>query len=428
MFNFDIVTAHQEFCDAETPDLNAGDEIQQVFTSLEKFLYRIELLFSPTKHVEEGVLCFELHDGDLLRAQESVYSRPLVSGTVETSRLCEGGWRSFEFSPLPNSQGKIYTIFLKMMGPGKIRLRKMEGIGDKYAFCRAAVTGALAYRAFAVRDFNMYENFKVLRREMRDNSLRVNHKPVMLRVEISKVCNQKCIMCAHGQDGFRLEKTDTKNMSIDVFEKVVAPLLPTTSVLVAFGLGEPFLNKDLMSILKRAKTINPLTHIFISTNGTRLSDDILREIVVGQLIDVLQISIDGASEETYAKIRKRAKEGNDYLVAMDALKRIIKMKREENRVFPQIKVEMLVTQYTAKEIFLFVEQMTLLGVNMIVLDSVKGDYSGLELAQCDIQDVSDQLRRARDYAASAGVLLEGPLFNEVAALSATAGSARAGVF
>ena len=114
-----------------------------------------------------------------------------------------------------------------------------------------------------------------------------------------------------------MEKAEAKNMSLEVFEKVVAPLLPTTSVLVAFGLGEPFLNKELIEILKRAKTINPLTNIFVSTNGTRLSEEISREIVVGHLIDVLQISIDGAREESYAKIRRRAKPGNDYNIVLE---------------------------------------------------------------------------------------------------------------
>jgi MoaA/NifB/PqqE/SkfB family radical SAM enzyme len=222
-----------------------------------------------------------------------------------------------------------------------------------------------------------------------------------------------------------LQKTDAKHMSLEVFKKIVAPLLPTTSVLVAFGLGEPFLNKELMEILKQAKTINPLTNIFVSTNGTRLSEEISREIVVGHLIDVLQISIDGASEETYAKIRRRAKSGNDYDIVLDALKTVIRIKKQYNQHFPRIKVEMLVNQHTSNDIFMFVEQMTNLGVNMIALDSVKGEYPGLGLAECDIPSVYAELQRARAYAEGAGVAMEGPLFNELSALLSTAGKAHA---
>ena len=321
----------------------------------------------------------------------------------------------------------MYTILLKITGSGQIKLRKIDGFGEHYSFRSVTDKGALAYRAIAVRDFIMYDNFKVLRNEMQSDNVRVKHRPIMIRLEISKVCNQKCIMCAHGQDDFRLEKTETKNMSLEVFDKVVAPLLPTTSVLVAFGLGEPFLNKDFLDILKRAKTINPLTNIFVSTNGTRLSEETSREIVVGNLIDVLQISIDGAREDTYAKIRKRAKPGNDYDIVLDALRTVIRIKKKYNQHFPQIKVKMLVNQHTSNEIFMFVEQMTNLGVNMIALDSVKGEYAGLGLAECDIPGVYAELQRARAYAESAGVFMEGPLFNEVSALFSAAGKARAGV-
>ena len=427
MFNFDVVAAHQETCDSETPEFISGDEIRQVFTSLENFLYRIELLFSSNSEAGDGRLCFELYEGNRLGPRAEERPTPLVSSSVEISRVSEGGWRSFEFSPFRNSQGRVYTILLKMTGSGQIKLQKIDGIGEKYSFRSVAEKSALAYRAFAVRDFIMYDNFKMLRNEMQSNNVRVKHRPIMLRLEISTVCNQKCVMCAHGQDNFRLEKTDAKHMSLEVFNKVVAPLLPTTSVLVAFGLGEPFLNKEFIEILKQAKTVNSLTNIFVSTNGTRLSEEISREIVVGHLIDVLQISIDGAREETYAKIRRRAKLGNDYGVVLDALKTVIRVKKQYNQHFPRIKVEMLVNQHTSNEIFMFVEQMTNLGVNMIALDSVKGEYAGLGLAECDIPGVYAELQRARAYAESAGVFMEGPLFNEVSALLSVAGKARARV-
>lgn len=427
MFNFDVVAAHQDTCDSETPEFISGDEIRQVFTSLEDFLYRIELLFSSNSEAGDGRLCFELYEGSRLRPRAGKLPQPLVSTSVEISRVHKGGWRSFEFSPLRNSQGRVFTILLKMTGSGQIKLRKIDGIGENYSFRSVPAKGALAYRAFAVRDFIMYDNFKMLRSEMQANNVIVKHRPIMLRLEISKVCNQKCVMCAHGQDNFRLQKTDVKHMSLEVFRKVVAPLLPTTGVLVAFGLGEPFLNKDFMEILKEAKTINPLIHIFVSTNGTRLSNGIAREIVGDRLIDVLQIPIDGAREDTYARIRRRVKSGNDYNIVLDALKTVIKIKRQYNHFYPRIKVEMLVNQYTSSEIFMFTEQMTNLGVNSIVLDSVKGEYPGLGLAECDIPGVCAELQRARAYAESGGVFLEGPIFNEVYALLSAADKARTGV-
>jgi hypothetical protein len=188
VFNFDVVAAHQDTCDSETPGSISGDEIRQVFTSSENFLYRIELLFSSNSEAGDGRLCFELYEGSRLGPRAGERPPPLVSSSVEISRVYEGGWRSFEFSPLRNSQGRVYTILLKMTGSGQIKLRKIDGVGEKYSFRSVAEKGALAYRAFAVRDFIMYDNFKMLRNEMQSNNVRVKHRPVMLRLEISKVC------------------------------------------------------------------------------------------------------------------------------------------------------------------------------------------------------------------------------------------------
>ena len=75
---------------------------------------------------------------------------------------------------------------------------------------------------------------------------------------------------------------------------------------------------------------------------------------------------------------------------------------------------------------MFVEQMAKIGVDMIALDSVKGEFSGLGLTDCDIPGSHAELQSARAYAESAGVFLEGPLFSEVFALLSTQRKACAG--
>ena len=86
------------------------------------------------------------------------------------------------------------------------------------------------------------------------------------------------------------------------------------------GLGESLLRDDFGDLLKK---IPPWIGTGLVTNGTLLTEEKAR-ILVKHLLDHLRISIDGATPETYAKIR-----GQDQLSRiLDNLRRLRKIKEE----------------------------------------------------------------------------------------------------
>jgi radical SAM protein with 4Fe4S-binding SPASM domain len=77
------------------------------------------------------------------------------------------------------------------------------------------------------------------------------------------------------------------------------------------GCGEPFLDKDIFKKIVMVK--NKGLKLFLSTNGTLLTEDIICRIVDSKL-DILNVSIDADSDETYSKIHNCPKGTFDKIV------------------------------------------------------------------------------------------------------------------
>ena len=103
--------------------------------------------------------------------------------------------------------------------------------------------------------------------------------PFFMRIEISPICNLRCIGCSLGgpsRDGTRRGKP--KQMSLDLFERSVRDFLPYLVKVNLYDEGEPLLNKDLpkmIACLSRRKVATCVSSNFSLT----LSDDYLRELL-----------------------------------------------------------------------------------------------------------------------------------------------------
>ena len=106
-------------------------------------------------------------------------------------------------------------------------------------------------------------------------------------------------------------------MTMDVF-KAGEPMLARALTVNAFGLGEPFLSPHFMPILRRSRALNTDAVVFCSTNGVTYPERTITAIVAERLVNVLQISVDGATKETYEHIMglsfDKVKANIDYLL------------------------------------------------------------------------------------------------------------------
>lgn len=123
-------------------------------------------------------------------------------------------------------------------------------------------------------------------------------KPIALQLEPTTKCNLRCSFCESiiwDRKGMDMKFIDFKKI-IDQF--------PYLMILLLQGIGEPLMCKDFFKMVSYSKSKRIITGI--TTNATLLDENIAKKIVKSEL-DYLIISMDGATSETFERIRVGAK-------------------------------------------------------------------------------------------------------------------------
>lgn len=136
--------------------------------------------------------------------------------------------------------------------------------------------------------------------ELSDNSLRL-HRPVThlakLYVEPTSACNLLCRTC------FRNAWEEPMGLMAEAtFDAIMASLasLPNLPTVHFGGIGEPLFHRRTTEWVARVKGLG--ARVEMITNGTLLSEERSRELIAAGL-DLLWVSIDGATPESYADVR-----------------------------------------------------------------------------------------------------------------------------
>lgn len=128
--------------------------------------------------------------------------------------------------------------------------------------------------------------------------------PSQLLVDVAEYCNLECIHCPHATfkksehyNGAKLDPSLNKKLvdEVKLFGKGITQYIRYASN------GEPLIHPQIYEMLKYAVD-NSDTKVTLTTNGTLLNEqNIARLIDTG--VDVVDISIDAFSAETYSKVR-----------------------------------------------------------------------------------------------------------------------------
>ena len=121
--------------------------------------------------------------------------------------------------------------------------------------------------------------------------------PLFLQIEPTILCNLECTLCINPF----LPRART-SLSLDGFKRILREV-PSTTKISLVGIGESFMNRELWSIIREARTRR--IEIGTTSNGTILTDTILQDLVSSDL-DWLNFSIDGATKATFEKMRPGA--------------------------------------------------------------------------------------------------------------------------
>ena len=139
-----------------------------------------------------------------------------------------------------------------------------------------------------------------LRIESIGRGLRVHpsiHTLKRVYVEVTNKCNLTCSTCMR-----KVWDAAYGNMSEETFERILSSLAPLPERPQFFfgGYGEPLSHPNILSMIERCKTKG--YHVSLITNGVLLTEAVARKLIHLKL-DMLWVSLDGASAECYADVR-----------------------------------------------------------------------------------------------------------------------------
>jgi len=165
--------------------------------------------------------------------------------------------------------------------------------------------------------------------------------PTKFFIETGNICNLRCPFC---YTGLRRKGFAKGFMSKSDFKIILAKIAPYTKHISLYNYGEPFLNKDFleMASLTTAKGIVCATH---SNLTAYRFDDQTAEDVIRSGLAYISASIDGASQETYARYRV----GGSFELAIANLALLQRVKERLNSATPELVWKFLINAFNEHE-------------------------------------------------------------------------------
>ncbi|KKR04496.1 MAG: Radical SAM domain protein [Parcubacteria group bacterium GW2011_GWC2_39_14] len=170
---------------------------------------------------------------------------------------------------------------------------------------------------------NQQKNRKNNLTEIKDENLKLTSSPRRLVLELTNACNLNCIMCGRDENKFSYNYFDLHHM-----ERLRHILEYTIEEVALFGWGEPTIHPKFREILEFVNGF-PVRKYFV-TNGTTLHK--IREYLFQYKVDIMAVSLDGATAKTNNKIRTSS--SFDQIVS--ALRNIVQQKKEKKLKYPYI--------------------------------------------------------------------------------------------
>jgi MoaA/NifB/PqqE/SkfB family radical SAM enzyme len=119
--------------------------------------------------------------------------------------------------------------------------------------------------------------------------------PRSIYIEPTSRCNEFCQQCPRTL----LSREEDRDLAFDDFRTIVDQF-PKLDRVVLHGLGEPLLNKDLPRMVRYLKDRG--TYVLFNSNGIALTER-RGQALIDAGLDEYRLSMDGATRETYAKVR-----------------------------------------------------------------------------------------------------------------------------
>lgn len=157
-----------------------------------------------------------------------------------------------------------------------------------------------------------------------------NRKVRYLLIEVTGRCNLKCVYCYNSD--FNDEKLINQELPKEQILKIMNDAKDLGFNLIAFSGGEPFLRKDLLSII-----INSPLPVSVLTNGTVVDEEIIDQLSKIKHFRELRFSLDGFV-------------GNDITRGRGVGKKVLKNLLYAHKKGIKVSINTMVTKYNISDI------------------------------------------------------------------------------
>ena len=162
---------------------------------------------------------------------------------------------------------------------------------------------------------------------------------VHMQIEPTTFCNLDCRSCSR-----KYAYSSFAHMPLARFTQILDTLKPMH--LMLSGLGEPLLSPDIDAMVSEAKKRK--IRVNLTTNGILLKDH--AEALVKCGLDLLSISIDAATAETYIEVR-----GNDgFGKIKEGITAVTEARKKFGRAVPKIRTHFVIQKENIRELSDFV--------------------------------------------------------------------------
>ena len=196
---------------------------------------------------------------------------------------------------------------------------------------------------------NRIKSIFLLRKVVRAYKIKQWEKfPSQISIEPTSRCNSQCTTCEH-----KNMKRVKQDMSMELYKKIINECAQYKNLITNLSLsfmGEPLLDKNIFKKIKMAKERGIKSVSFIS-NASLLTEE-KAKYLIDSGIDVITFSVDGATKESYKKIRI----GLNYEQVVGNIKRFVELKKRLGLKKPTISVDMVQTKFNESERELFKRQ------------------------------------------------------------------------
>ncbi len=164
--------------------------------------------------------------------------------------------------------------------------------------------------------------------------------PFIAHIEPANFCNLSCPFCGDHNRAFERKHS---LITVEKFQRIFDQIGDHLLQLNLFWYGEPLLNKDLPEMIKIAKKKS--LRVALSTNMTILTESMADGLVTSGL-DLMILSIDGATQETYQKYRV----GGDYEKVVKNIELLKRKKIAHVSDSPRLEWRFLVFKHNEHEV------------------------------------------------------------------------------